>query len=155
MLKLTSSAFTHHASIPSQFTCDGTNEIPPLTIENVPPETKSLVLVVDDPDIPEMVKHKMNIDVFDHWVLYNIPPDTTDISTTVVEQSLQGIHSGGNLGYTGPCPPDGEHRYFFKLYALDGMLDLPESPTKQAVESAMHGHVLEQTVLIGLYKRLN
>ena len=154
MLTLSSPAFEHEALIPQSYTCDGKNIHPPLSISGVPDEAQSLVLLMDDPDIPEMVKENMGIEKFDHWALFNIDPTLTEIEVyTVPEEALQGANSRGEAAYTGPCPPDGEHRYFFKLYALDTMLELGEGATHTDIESSMDGHVLEEAVLMGRYQR--
>lgn len=151
-MKLSSPAFGHNSNIPSKYTCDGKNINPPLTITNVPPSTKSLVLIMDDPDIPLFVKEKFNIQIWDHWIVFNIAPTTTEIK----EDSLPGIagkSTNGMNSYGGPCPPDGEHRYFFKLYALDTMLNLKAGATQREVEIAMSGHILERAELVGRYKK--
>lgn len=154
-LTITSSAFTEGGLIPSSHTCDGANNMPPLTIMDAPEGTVSLVLIVDDPDIPESVKSAMGIDVYDHWVLFNIPPTATVLDDDLVKSATAGVNSSGTSEYTGPCPPDGEHRYYFKLYALDTELDLEEGATKAEVEQAMQGHVIEEAVLLGRYERSN
>lgn len=146
-LKLTSSAFEDQAYIPARYTCEGDDINPSLYIENVPGGTKSLALVVDDPDAPA--------GVWDHWIVWNIPAETTQIPEgTVPEGALQGTNDSGNLDYGGPCPPAGSpHRYQFKLYALDTKLDLTEGASKDQLEQAMTGHILAQTQLTGLYQR--
>jgi Raf kinase inhibitor-like YbhB/YbcL family protein len=157
IMKLTSSAFQHNGKIPSKYTCDGANINPPLKIEGVPPNAQSLVLIMDDPDIPNEVKQSRGIQVFDHWILSNIAPETT----TIKENSTAGI-SGKNgrseNKYTGPCPPPQyepkEHRYFFKLYALDSMLNLKEGASKADVENAIRWHIIAQTELVGRYQRI-
>ena len=154
MLKLTSPAFAEGGTIPSRFTCEGENINPELRIGNAPAGTRSFALLVDDPDIPESVKKNMGLDVFDHWVIFNIPADTIEITEGRVSVGVEGMNSAGQ-GYTGPCPPDGEHRYFFKLYALDVLLDLNKSATKMRVEQAMKGHIIEKAQLIGVYKKVN
>lgn len=154
MLMLTSSAFKDGASIPSRFTCEGENINPELRITYAPAGTKSFALLMDDPDIPESVKKNMGITVFDHWVVFNIPADTTEIGEGQKPPGVEGMNSAGQ-GYTGPCPPDGEHRYFFKLYALDCTLDLNKSATKERVEKTMKGHVIEKAQLVGVYKKVN
>ena len=155
-MKLTSSEFENNALIPSKYTCDGEQDSPRLKIEDVPEGTKSLVLIMDDPDIPQEVKQARGINVFDHWVLFNIDPNTKEIDTNQVP-GVQGSNSAGENKYIGPCPPKQYqptmHRYFFKLYALDIQLDLQEGSTKTEVEKAMEGHILEQTELIGKYER--
>lgn len=155
-MKLTSTAFEHEGTIPSKYTCDGKNSSSPLAISGIPENAKTLALIMDDPDIPEEVKQKMGIQVFDHWVAFNIPPDTTDIPEGT-EPGTQGNNSAGKPGYTGPCPPPQytprEHRYFFKLYALATTLDLAAGCSKQDVETAMRGHVLAEATLMGRYQR--
>lgn len=150
-----SSAFEEGGKIPSKYTCDGDNLSMPLSWSEVPKEAESLVLIVDDPDIPDFVKKDRGIEVFDHWVIFNIPPEVTEISeNSVPDGASLGVNSAGQNKYTGPCPPDREHRYFFKLYALDTMLSLPKSSTKKEVEEAMVGHIIEQAGLIGKYERI-
>lgn len=144
-MRLTSTAFQHNTSIPSQYTCDGNDISPPLAISDVPSESKSLALIMDDPDAPA--------GVWDHWVVFNISPSTTSIPEGQEPLGVHGKGTSGNTNYKGPCPPDRQHRYFFKLFALDTMLDLAEGSTKAQVEQAMKGHVLDQTELIGLYNR--
>lgn len=155
-MKLTSSAFINNGKIPSKYTCDGTNINPPLAIVDVPKNADSLVLIMDDPDIPEEVKQSRGIQVFDHWVLFNIAPGTSLIKENS-SVGIPGKNGRDDNKYTGPCPPPQyipeEHRYFFKLYALDTMLNLKEGATKSDVEKAMQGHIIAQAELIGRYKR--
>lgn len=155
MLTLTSPAFKEGETIPTRFTCEGDNSNPELRIEAAPQGAASLALLMDDPDIPQSVKESRGIEVFDHWVVFNIPPETTVLAQGQKPPGVEGRNSAGNGGYRGPCPPDGEHRYFFKLYALDTMLDLNESATKADVEKAMEGHIIEETRLMGVYKKVN
>src|SRR3989344_4309890 len=125
-MKLISPVFGENGMIPPEYTCDGVNRSPPLVISGAPSDAKSLVLLMDDPDIPDFVKQKFNITLWDHWVLFNINPQTTAIAENSVPRgALHGKNTGGKNAYGGPCPPDREHRYYFKLYALDTMLDLP------------------------------
>jgi Raf kinase inhibitor-like YbhB/YbcL family protein len=147
---LTSGAFQHTGMIPRLYTCDGSNINPPLAISDIPPNTQSLVLIMDDPDVPKYIRPN---GIWDHWVVFNIPPSTTVIEAGKEPNGRRGIGSGNNIKYYGPCPPEGEHRYFFKLYALDSMLELPEKATKSEVESAMQGHILDKTELMGIYGR--
>jgi hypothetical protein len=154
MLTLSSPAFGEGESIPSRFTCEGENISPELRIAHVPAGAVSLALLMEDPDIPESVRKNRGIEVFDHWVVFNIPSGTTVLAQGQKPPGVEGMNSAGQ-GYTGPCPPDGEHRYFFKLYALDTLLDLNRSATKARVEQAMKGHVLEKAQLIGVYKKVN
>lgn len=143
---ITSTAFQQNTVIPSKYTCDGNNTNPPLSFSQVPKETESLVLLVDDPDAPQKT--------WVHWVLYNIPPATLGIlQHSVPPNSMFGTNDFGTHTYGGPCPPSGTHRYFFKLYALDSMLNLPEGATKDEVEEAMQDHIIASAELIGLYKR--
>ncbi len=145
-MKLNSTAFDNNQFIPAKYTCDGDNVNPPLIISAIPAETKSLVLVVDDPDAPA--------GDWVHWLLWNISPTTSEIvENSVPEGAVVGLTDFGENKYGGPCPPSGTHHYQFKLYALDTMLDLPTSTRKSQLESALQGHILEQTLLIGLYKR--
>ena len=149
-MKLTSSAFEHATPIPKDYTCDGKNINPPLTITDVPDDAKSLVLIMEDPDVP---KHLRSDGMWDHWVIFNIPPDTRHIPEGQEPPGVHGRGTAGNTSYHGPCPPDREHRYFFKLYALDAMLDLEEGASKHEVELQMNAHILEQKELIGFYHR--
>jgi len=151
-MKLTSSAFEHEGKIPAKYTCDGENMNPPLRIADVPSGAKSLVLIMDDPDVP---KHLRKDGMWDHWVVFNIPASLREIKEGEEPEGTHGIGTGSNLNYMGPCPPDREHRYFFKLYALDTELNLPEKAAKQQVEKATEGHVLTKTQLMGRYKRLS
>lgn len=150
-LTLTSSAFADQGSMDSRFTCDGANTSPPLSISGVPAEAKSLVLIMDDPDVPTSVRAD---GMWDHWIKFNIPPETREIPENTEPPGISGAGTRGNLAYNGPCPPDREHRYFFKLYALDTSLDLEEGASKPAVEAAMEGHVLAHTELVGRYNRV-
>lgn len=150
IMQLTSTTFANNGAIPAKYTCDGEDVNPPLTIAGVPEGTKSLVLIVDDPDVPKSIRED---GIWDHWVVFNIPPDTTEISAGTEPAGVHGKGTSGDTGYHGPCPPDGQHRYFFKLYALDTVLNLGEGAGKAEVEQAMTGHILEQIELIGLYER--
>jgi len=154
---VSSSAFLDRGFIPSQYTCDGTRTMnPPLMISNPPEGTRSFVLIMDDPDIPQEVKESRGIEVFDHWVMYGIPADTTIINEGE-SVGVSGLNGAGNEGYTGPCPPPEyeptEHRYFFTLYALSGSLQFAQAPTKAEVEAAMHTMILGEATLIGRYDR--
>ena len=150
-MKITSSAFGHEEKIPSKYTCDGENINPPLSFSGIPAEAKGLALIMDDPDVP---KHLRPDGMWDHWVVFNIPPNLASLDEGEEPSGVRGIGTGQNLDYYGPCPPDREHRYYFRLYALDTELDLPEGVTKKEVESAMEGHILEQAVLMGRYERV-
>ncbi len=152
-MKLTSTAFKHNGKIPQKYTCDGDNISPPLRISDAPEETRTFVLIMDDPDVPAKVRPER---MWDHWVVFNIPADTK----VIPEDSSPGMKGKGSYpttDYGGPCPPPQyeptEHRYFFKLYALDINLPLQEGATKKEVEAAMDGHVLAKAELIGRYSR--
>ncbi len=152
-MELTSPAFKHMGEIPKKYTCDGEDISPPLVWEGVPDGTKSLALIVDDPDAPDPRAPRMT---WVHWVLYNLPPSTKGLeegAVTLPPGTLQGKNDWGRTGYGGPCPPIGRHRYFFKLYALDTILPDLSSPTKKALLEAMEGHIIEKTEFIGTYKR--
>lgn len=149
-MQLTSTAFEHTKSIPSKYTCDGEKISPPLFIRGVPQGTISLVLIMEDPDVP---KDRLPSGMFDHWVLFNISPDVSQILEGVAPACVSGVTTRGTSGYVSPCPPDREHRYFFKLFAVDILLDLSSSATKEEVLEAIRGHIIEQTELIGRYER--
>lgn len=151
-LTLTSSAFAHNGAIPPKYTCDDKNVNPELQISGVPEGTKSLVLVMDDPDIPQSVKDQRGVEKIDHWVLYNLPPDTTVIPEDVTLGD-GGLNSRGEEGYIGPCPPDREHRYIFRLYALSDILNFEGVPTLDEVEAAAKRIMLDSTQFIGRYER--
>ena len=142
---LTSSAFENNGTIPSEFTCDGSNISPPLSISNVPANAKSLALIMDDPDAP--------MGTFTHWIVWNIPTNKTGFSKGEKIDFPQGKTSFGKTGYGGPCPPSGTHRYFFKMYALDIMLNLNGAVAREKLEKAMVAHVIENVELIGTYSR--
>lgn len=142
-LTLTSPAFLDGGAIPEKYTCEGKNINPPLAISNIPQGTQTLVLLVDDPDAPNAT--------FDHWVAWNMEP-----VSSIAENSapgMQGKNGSGKTGYIGPCPPNGTHRYYFKLYALNSRLSLKEGAGKQQVEEAIRGHVLASCQLMGTYKK--
>lgn len=151
-MQLTSSAFQHRGSIPSTYTCDGSNTNPPLTISDVPEGTQSFVLIMDDPDVPISIRPDGN---WDHWLIWNIAPDTKEIAeNSVPKGAVVGKNTGGKNRYGGPCPPDRQHRYFFKLFALDTTLDLPnDSTTKTDLMMAMNNHILAKAKLMGTYNR--
>ena len=146
-MKILSPAFEANQTIPPKYTCDGENINPPLQIYDVPAGAKSLVLIFDDPDAP--------MGTWVHWTIWNIPPETKEIGENSAPiGAVEGITSFGSRGYGGPCPPSGTHRYFFKLYALDAMLDLPQSAKASDIKKAMKSHILDNAELIGLYKRM-
>jgi Raf kinase inhibitor-like YbhB/YbcL family protein len=146
-LQISSSAFPANGPIPSKYTCDGQGTNPPLTFASIPPKTKSLVLIVDDPDVP---KDLMPTGVFDHWLIWDLPADSRGIAEG---EGKGGINGTGQAGYIGPCPPDREHRYFFKLFALDARLTGAKIANKADLERAMEGHVIQRAELIGRYQR--
>jgi len=145
---ISSPAFKHNGLIPKKYTCDGGDINPPLYISGVPASaTKSLALIVDDPDAP--------VGTWVHWTLWNITPQTAEIpENSAPLGAFEGTTDFGRPGYGGPCPPSGTHRYFFKLYALDILLTLPSTARKADVEKAMQGHIMDKAELIGLYKRI-
>lgn len=155
-LSITSSAFEDEEAIPSRFTCDGENINPELVFSGVPEDAKSLTLIMDDPDIPDEVKGRLGREDFVHWVAFNIDPDTEKIEEGSAPQT-EGVNSSGAEGYTGPCPPTEfeptEHRYFFKLFALDSELPLSAGATKEDLLDSMEGKVLEEASLMGTYDR--
>lgn len=143
---LRSPAFEQNGYIPHEYTCDGKDINPPLTIDAIPRSAKSLSLIVDDPDAPGRT--------WVHWVLWNIDPTTTMIRENEVPAgAIQGRNDFKKTNYGGPCPPSGTHRYFFKVYALDIMLSLPSTSTKADLERAMTGHILAEGHLVGVYRR--
>lgn len=149
-MKIESQAFQADGMIPTSYSCDGQDTSPPLSWDAPPEGAQSLALIVDDPDAPGRT--------FVHWVLYDIPPETQQLPEGVGSEStpgggIQGKNDFGNIGYGGPCPPSGSHRYFFKLYALDRQLGLDTGATKAQLEAAMSGHILATAELIGRYSR--
>jgi hypothetical protein len=154
-VRLSSTAFQHLGAIPARYTCDGADVSPPLAWDEVPNETKSFVLIVDDPDAPDPAAPKM---VYVHWVVYDLPASARGLPERTTEQSLptgarQGINDFSKLDYGGPCPPIGRHRYFHKLYALDTSLGDRGPLSKVKVLAAMKGHVLAEAELVGTYER--
>jgi len=152
---ITSPAFNHNGEIPVRHTCDGEDCSPALAWAGLPQGTKSLALIVDDPDAPDPAAPKMT---YVHWVLYNIPPAAAGLPEGVAADDLpagtqQGLNDWRRSGYGGPCPPIGRHRYFHKLYALDAVLPELNTPTKAHLEAAMQGHILGQAELVGTYQR--
>lgn len=151
-MNLTSPAFSEGQQIPVLYTCQGKDISPPLHWTSVPANTQSLALIADDPDAPG--------GTWVHWVLYDLPPATTELPENVERSQYlpggarQGLNSWPHLGYGGPCPPPGKpHRYYFKLYALDKVLELKPGVTKKALEAAMQGHILAEAQLMGTYQR--
>nr|VFK05312.1 MAG: phospholipid-binding protein, PBP family [Candidatus Kentron sp. H]VFK05723.1 MAG: phospholipid-binding protein, PBP family [Candidatus Kentron sp. H]VFK09111.1 MAG: phospholipid-binding protein, PBP family [Candidatus Kentron sp. H] len=157
---LQSEAFIHNGEIPEKYTCEGQDISPPLHWRDAPGETKSLVLIVDDPDAPDPKDPKMT---WVHWVLYNLPPEAEDLSEAMGNATGsaqlppgtgEGTNDWGRTRYGGPCPPIGRHRYFHKLYALDTVLEgMDDEPDKDELEDAMAGHVLAKAELVGTYQK--
>jgi Raf kinase inhibitor-like YbhB/YbcL family protein len=145
-LKIASPAFQNNGFIPSKYTCDGQDISPPLVIEDCPPKTKSLAVICDDPD--------SMAGIWVHWILWNISPQVKEIKeNTVPPGAVEGMNDFKKHTYGGPCPHSGTHRYFFKVYALDKMLDIRPDAQKSDLEKAMKGHILGEGRLVGLYKR--
>jgi len=150
-IKVTSSAFAEGGLIPAKYTCDGSDISPPLQWDSVPEGTRTIALISDDPDAP--------MGTWVHWVLFNLPAETRELAEnvppdgTLPNGAKQGLSDFGKIGYGGPCPPSGTHRYFFKIYALDTEIDLPAGAKKAQLVKTMEGHILGQGQLIGKYKR--
>lgn len=152
-MTITSTAFSHQGEIPTQYTCEGQDVSPPLSWSGLPAGTKSLVLIVDDPDAPDPAAPRMT---WVHWVLYNLPPTATGLPEavkTLPPGTREGQNDWKRTGWGGPCPPIGRHRYFFKLYALDTVLPDLGSATKARVEEAIKGHVLTRAEIVGTYQK--
>lgn len=154
-MQLTSSSFVNQEAMAKKFTCDGDDISPALEWSGVPEGTKSLALIVDDPDAPDPANPRMT---WVHWIIYNIPATVSSLPENVKDEdlpngTLQGLNDWQKTGYGGPCPPIGKHRYFHKLCALDTILPDLERPTKTKLEEAMEGHILDKAELIGLYQR--
>jgi len=150
-MRITSPAFAESEAIPEKYTCEGRDISPPLVFTDIPEATKSLVLIVDDPDAPDPAAPKMT---WVHWLLFNLPSHLKSLDEDVRKLppgTDAGHNDWGRLDYGGPCPPIGRHRYFFKLYALDIRLNGLKMSDKPALLQAMQGHVLEQTQLVGTY----
>ena len=150
-IKIASSAFKDGGMIPKKYTCDGEEVSPPINWSGIPGNAKSIALISDDPDAP--------MGTWVHWVIFNVPADSKGFAESVPNQETlsdgarQGINSSRKIGYDGPCPPSGTHRYYFKVYALDTMLDLSPGATKNDLLKAMEGHILAEGQLMGRYKR--
>jgi Raf kinase inhibitor-like YbhB/YbcL family protein len=142
-VKVTSPAFEHNQAIPEKYTCDGENVNPPLKIQDLPKETQSLAVIVDDPDAPS--------GIWTHWIVWNIPP-----TNEIQEDSVPGVEGNNDFDlsiYGGPCPASGEHRYFFRVFALNGRLSLDRKASKQELENAIQDRLIDSGVLVGKYKR--
>ncbi len=150
-IQLTSSAFGFEEMIPKKYSCDGDNVSPPLSWDNIPDGAKSITLICEDPDAP--------MGTFIHWVLYNLPSDVNELQENVPDdetlknEARQGVNDFGNLGYGGPCPPSGTHRYFFRIYALDKMIDTTSTIDKKTLQKEMEGHIIAKGELMGKYQR--
>ena len=145
-MKITSAAFQDNGNIPTKFTCDGADVNPALRFNDTPAQAKSLVLIVDDPDAPS--------GLFTHWIVWNIDSKTSDVAESATLQGgVQGTNDFGKSGYGGPCPPSGTHRYYFKIFALDRMLDLRPGARRSELDAAMREHVVAQGQLMGRYSR--
>lgn len=145
---LKSSSFENNALIPQKYTCDGKGISPPLKWEGAPTGTRAYALIMDDPDAP--------VGTWDHWILFNIPASVNELEeglSKIPDGSVGGKNSWGKTIYGGPCPPDREHRYFFKIYALDQSFHLPTGTVKKEIEKAFQGHILAQAELVGRYDR--
>jgi Raf kinase inhibitor-like YbhB/YbcL family protein len=154
-MTITSTAFEHNAAIPSRYTCEGDDISPPLNWSGIPTQTRSLVLIMDDPDAPDPAAPKMT---WVHWLLYNLPANTSGLpeacrTTDLPAGAGTGINDWHRTDYGGPCPPVGRHRYFHKLYALDTVLGDLGSPVKHKLEVAMKGHILASAELVGTYSK--
>jgi len=147
---ISSPVFNHQSLIPSLYTCDGDNVSPPLVFKDVPEGAVSLALIIEDPDIPAYIRED---GMWNHWVVWNISPDRLGIEEAEESPGVVGLSTREVNKYGGPCPPDREHRYFFYLYALDSMLELPVASTKEDLLGAMEGHVIERAELMGRYER--
>ena len=154
-LTLTSPVITDRGRIPSKYTCEGEDISPPLTWSGTPEGTKSFALIIDDPDAPDPAAPRMT---WVHWVLYNLPSTVSELPEGALSETLppgtrEGQNDWKNLGYGGPCPPIGRHRYFHKLYALDVVLPELGAATKQELEEAMQDHILAKAMLVGTYEK--
>lgn len=150
-IKVSSAAFEEEGMIPGKYTCDEDDVSPPLAWDSIPEGTKTLALICDDPDAP--------MGTWVHWVLFNLPGDISDLPENIPPErelesgAKQGTNDFGRIGYGGPCPPGGTHRYYFKLYALDAKLDLEAGAKKPQLLEAMEGHILAEGQLMGKYSR--
>lgn len=152
-MRITSTAFSNQGVIPVVYTCEGKDISPPMAWSDIPAGTKSLVLIVDDPDAPDPAAPKMN---WVHWVLYNLPPTSDGLPESIKTLPVgtkEGVNDWKRIGYGGPCPPIGRHRYFHKLYALDTVLPDLKQPTKAKLEEAMKGHIIGEAQLMGTYQK--
>jgi Raf kinase inhibitor-like YbhB/YbcL family protein len=151
-MNLTSSAFNNGALIPQKYACDGERINPPLTFSNIPAGTKSLVLIMEDPDVPKYFRAD---GIFDHWLIWNIPPTSKGVKEGSIPEGVVGLNTRGTLEYAPPCPPDKEHRYFFYLYALDSTIQLEKTSNKKDLLKAIEGKIIDKVELMGRYERQN
>ncbi len=149
-LAITSPIFEMNGSIPSRFTCDGENISPELNFSNIPEGTQSFALIMEDPDVPKTIRAD---GMWNHWIVWNIPPQITRLEEGKTPPGIVGANTGGKMKYAGPCPPDREHRYIFTLYALDSLLSLPDSAPKEKLLQTLSPHLIEKAELIGRYNR--
>lgn len=149
-LTITSPSFQMNSTIPALFTCDGKNISPELNFSNIPDGTQSLALIMEDPDVPKTIRAD---GMWNHWIAWNISPQTTRVEEGKTPPGIVGINTSGKTAYTGPCPPDREHRYIFTLYALNAMFSLPKNSTKEELLKTIAPHIIEKATLIGLYNR--
>lgn len=149
-MEITSSVFAHGQKIPSRYTCDGEGVNPPISIAGVPEGTRSLAMIMDDPDVPTHIRED---GLWNHWLVFDMPPSLDRIGENHEPEGIPGVGTSGHTGYFGPCPPDREHRYFLRLYALDTRLDLRPGATRAQLEEAMEGHVIDKAELMGRYER--
>ena len=149
-MKITCPGFTQKEQIPRKYTCDGEEINPPLVFSDVPAEAKSLALIMEDPDVPHSIRPD---GMWDHWLVWNISPETERIEEGLPPNGVYGTNSSGGKAYEPPCPPNGTHRYFFKLFALDIILSLSEESSKSERLSEMKGHIIDEAELVGLYER--
>lgn len=140
-----SSEFSDNEKIPAKYTCDGENAVPPLTISSIPSHAKTLVIIVDDPDAPS--------GTWVHWVIFNIPASPSEMEIKDNSLGEEGINDFKKIGYNGPCPPSGMHHYHFRVYALGDALDLSRGATREEVEVAMKGKILEESEFVGIYQK--
>lgn len=149
-MRLESSAFENEGVIPVKYACDGEKINPPLAFLDIPVGTKSMVLIMEDPDVPRSLRPD---GMFDHWLIWNIPPNTKSIEEGTTPPGVVGQNTRGNLEYAPPCPPDREHRYFFTLYAIDSLLQLERTSGKSTLLKAIEGHIIDYAQLMGRYDR--
>lgn len=149
-MELKSPAFSYGQPIPSKYTCQGINVSPPLTFIDVPAEAKSLVLIVEDPDVPAHVRED---GLWIHWLVYNLSPEIQNLAEAANIFAVQGLNTSGNAKYEGPCPPDRKHRYFFYLYALDTILPEEEGVTRDQLLEIIEDHILATAELMGTYEQ--